>query len=136
MSNSDRHFMDRCYGLAESAKAAGESPVGTVIVRDGEVIAEGIEAVHAGPDPSGHAEMLAIRSACQRLGSADLSDCVLYTNVEPCFMCGYAIRATGIGRVVMAGPAGEIGAVDSNYAFLTDGSFERWGPPPEVVWLK
>lgn len=130
--DADRVFMDRCYELADEAKLAGESPVGTVIVRAGEVIAEAAEAVLAPPDPSGHAELLAIKEACTRLGTNDLSDCTLYTNVEPCFMCGYVVRATRISRVVMARDCGEIGSVQSRYPFLLDDEFERWGPPPEV----
>lgn len=132
----DSTFMARCLELAALAKSAGESAVGTLIVRDGEVIAEGVEAIHADSDPSGHAELLAIRSACARLGTTDLSDCTLYTNVEPCFMCGYLVRQTGVRRVVLARDCGEIGSVKSRYPFLVDDSFERWGAPPEVVWLE
>ena len=130
----DRGFLHRVHELAEQARAAGESAVGTVVVQRGEIIAEGVEAMRARPDPAGHAELLAIKYACARLSTTDLSDCTLYTNVEPCFMCGYAIRATGIRRVVMQRDCGEIGSVKSKYPFLPDGDFERWGPPPEIVW--
>ena len=132
----DSPFMTRCFELAALAKAAGESAVGTVIVRDGVIIAEGVETIHAASDPSGHAETLAIREACARLGTTDLSDCTLYTNVEPCFMCGYLVRQTGVRRVVMSRDCGEIGSVKSRYPFLVDGSFDRWGAPPEVVWFE
>jgi len=136
MTNSDSRHMDRCHELARQAEAAGESPVGTVIVCDGEVIAEGVEAVRSTFDPTGHAELLAIKEACARLETNDLSRCELYTNVEPCFMCGYLVRATGIRRVVMARDCGEIGSVKSRHPFLLDDSFERWGPPPVVVTLE
>jgi tRNA(adenine34) deaminase len=74
--------------------------VGSVIVRDGSVIAQGIEGVRAGHDIARHAEMEAIRRTSEILETHDLSRCALYTNSEPCFMCSYAIRACRIGTVV------------------------------------
>lgn len=134
MNDIDQVSIARCFELAEQAQLCGESAVGTVIVAAGHPVAEAVEAIHDGPDPSGHAELIAIRMACAARGSTDLSDCTLYTNVEPCFMCGYAIRATRISRVVIVRPGGEIGSVTSKHAFLDSAEFERWGDPPEIVW--
>jgi tRNA(Arg) A34 adenosine deaminase TadA len=125
--------MRRCLELARGARQAGETAVGSVVVRAGEVIGEGSEATRSRLDPSAHAEMEAIREACRAVGSLDLSGSTLYTTVEPCFLCGYAIRATRIERVVMGSDAGEVGAHGSRHAFLSDSAFENWGPPPEVV---
>ena len=77
--------------------------------------------------------MEAIREACQAVGSLDLAGSTLYTTVEPCFLCAYAIRATRVARVVMGTDAGEVGAVGSRHPFLSDPSFQRWGPPPSVA---
>ncbi len=131
--SADITHMRRCLELAGAASLAGETAVGCVVVRDGEVIGEGAEATRSRIDPSAHAEMEAIREACQAVGSLDLSDSTLYTTVEPCFLCAYAIRSTRVGRVVMGTDAGEVGAVGSRYPFLSDPSFATWGPPPEVV---
>lgn len=125
--------MERCIELAKEARSSGEVAVGSLVVRRGEVVGAGAEATRAKFDPSAHAELEAIREACRAVGSLDLSDCVLYTTVEPCFLCAYAIRATRVPRVVMGTDAGEVGAVRSRYPILSDPSFRRWGPPPELV---
>ena len=89
---TDEAFMRRCLDLAQGARQRGDAPVGALIVRDGQVIAEAGERVDSALDIAGHAEIVAIRLACQVLGSLDLTGCILYTNAEPCVMCGYAIR--------------------------------------------
>jgi len=132
MSDLDEHFMRRCLELARASKEAGESAVGSLLVRDGVVVAEAEEATRRNLDPSAHSELEAIRLACRELESTDLSDCTMYTTVEPCFLCGYAIRAVGIPRVVMATDCGEIGSVGSRYPFLTDPGFDGWRAPPIV----
>ena len=76
--------MERCLQLAREARRAGETAVGSLVVRGEEVIGEGAEATRGTLDPAAHAEMEAIRAACRRLGSMDLSECMLYTSVEPC----------------------------------------------------
>ncbi len=130
---TDIEYMGRCLHLAREAKESGETAVGSLVVCNGEVIGKGVEATRRKRDPSAHAEMEAIREACQTLDSLDLSGSTLYTTVEPCFLCAYAIRATRVERVVMGTDAGEVGAVGSHHPFLSDPSFQRWGPPPSVV---
>jgi tRNA(adenine34) deaminase len=132
MSDVDERFMKRCLDLARASKQAGESAVGSLLVRDGVIVAEAEEATRRNLDPSAHSELEAIRLACKELGTTDLSDCTMYTTVEPCFLCGYVIRTVGIPRVVMATDCGEIGSVGSRYAFLTDPGFEGWPKPPVV----
>jgi len=124
--------MEQCLRLAREARSAGETGVGSLVVRGHRVIGRGAEATRGELDPSAHAEMVAIREACRTVGSLDLTGCTLYTTVEPCFLCAYAIRATRVGRVVVGTDAGEVGALGSRYAILSDGSFGCWGPPPEV----
>ena len=131
--NSDA-WMRRCVELAEEAKEGGESAVGAVIVRDGKFIAEASEQITSELDVAGHAELIAIRQACQTLNTLDLSGCTLYTNVEPCWMCSFAIRETGISEVVIGSVVADIGGVTSAYPILTDPNIEGWRPPPKVVW--
>jgi tRNA(adenine34) deaminase len=126
-------YMRRCLELAEMAALAGDTAVGALIVCGDDVVAEGIERTRAALDPSAHAEVEAIRQACQRLDTLDLRGCSLYSTVEPCVLCGYAIRRTGIARVVYGVAAGQAGACTSSYAILADHELEGWPEVPEVT---
>ena len=127
-------WMRRCLELAEHARARSDTPVGAVVVREGQIIAEAAEQVRANQDIAGHAELLALRNACQVLNTTDLRDCVLCTTVEPCWMCAYAIRETGVGVVVIGIPVADIGGATSRYPLLCDPQITGWGPPPTLVW--
>ena len=83
------------------AGAAGNIAVGSVVVRDDAVIGAGHNTVNADGDPTAHAEVMAIRDACRREGSVSLEGATLYTSMEPCPMCLWAIRAAGIGELVL-----------------------------------
>lgn len=101
MTDHDR-FMRAAIEEARRGAAAGNVAVGSVIVRDGEVIGAGHNTVNADGDPTAHAEIVAIRDACRRAGTATLpADATLYTSMEPCPMCLWAIRCAGIGRLVL-----------------------------------
>lgn len=126
-------YMRRCLELAEMAALAGDTAVGALIVRGGHVVAEGLERTRATRDPSAHAEVEAIRHACQHLDTLDLRDCSLYSTVEPCVLCGYAIRRTAIAHVIYGVPAGQAGACTSAYAILADRNLEGWPPVPAVT---
>ena len=125
--------MRLCLKLAGIARERGEVPVGSVIVRDGTVIAEGIEDVRAPHDIARHAELEAIRRACQTLQTLDLSGCTLYTSAEPCFMCSYAIRACRIGTVVFGAPVNTVGGFSSHFPVLSSSAIPNWGPPPKII---
>jgi tRNA(Arg) A34 adenosine deaminase TadA len=99
----DHHFMGLALAESHTAGAAGNMPVGAVIVRDGTAIGSGHNTVVSERDPTNHAEVAAIRDACRRLGTADLSGATLYTAMEPCPMCFWAIHVAGIRRVVLGG---------------------------------
>lgn len=94
--------------LAEALRLAGDSarngggPFGAVIARGGEILATGSNQVTSANDPTAHAEVVAIRAACQRLSTFRLDDCVLYASCEPCPMCLAAIYWARIPRVVFA----------------------------------
>ncbi|TDE15571.1 nucleoside deaminase [Dyadobacter psychrotolerans] len=134
--NNEGHdyFMQRCIELAKIAKSNGESPVGAIIVKDGVIIGEGIEAGKAHLDISFHAEIEALRSASQFLQTQDLSGCVLYTTHEPCIMCAYMIRHTKISEIIAAIITGEYGGFSSGYPLLSDTSIQKWGTPPKLVF--
>ena len=87
----EKKFMLRALALAEEAAAQGEVPVGAVVVRNGAVIGEGHNRRETDRSALAHAELLAIRSACQAVGDWRLSDCELYVTLEPCPMCTGAI---------------------------------------------
>lgn len=101
-SERDRAWMAEAIAEARRAEALGEVPVGAVIVRDDEVIARGHNLTHTTDDPSGHAEMVAIRRAAEALGHWRLLDCTLYVTLEPCSMCAGAIVLSRIPRLVFA----------------------------------
>jgi tRNA(adenine34) deaminase len=126
-------YIRRCLELAEIAALAGDTAVGALIVCGYKVVAEGVERTRATLDPSAHAEVEAIRQACQHLDTLDLRGCSLYSTVEPCVLCGYAIRRTGIAHVVYGVPARQAGACTSSYAILADRDLEGWPQVPEVT---
>ena len=129
-------WMRRCLALAEDARGCGDDPVGAVIVRDGTTVAEASEQVRARRDVTAHAELIVIQQACATLGTLDLTGCTLITNVEPCWMCSFAIREAGITEVVIGEAVAGIGGVTSGYPILTDDKIGGWEPPPRVVWLR
>jgi tRNA(adenine34) deaminase len=87
---------------ARAAAAEGEVPIGAVVVRAGAVLARAHNRVEHEHDPSAHAELLALRAAARATGYARLLDCVVYTTVEPCFMCAGALVQARVARVVFA----------------------------------
>ena len=131
-THHERH-MRRCIELARQAIGSGDSPVGSLIVDDDEVVSEGVEAVRARLDATAHAEMEALRTAFARRRSRDLTGCTLYTSVEPCIMCAYAIRLARISVVVCGARGGDGGQAVSGHIVLTDERVAPNRPPPLVV---
>jgi tRNA(adenine34) deaminase len=126
-------YIRRCMELARQAAQAGNSPFGSLIVRDGQVVGESHNQVQTLLDISAHGEIAAIRVACQALGTMDLSGATLYTSAEPCYMCSYAIRAARLSRVVIGARSPNSGGVTSIHPILLDPNVILWAPPPEVV---
>ncbi len=106
-------FMDIALEEGRKGGAEGNPPVGSVIVRDGEVIGIGRNRVNSDTDPTAHAEVDAIRDACRNIGSTDLSGAVCYTSMEPCPMCCWAIEAAGCGGVVLGSRHAEFRGVSA-----------------------
>jgi guanine deaminase len=92
MTDQDRQFMTRAIELAKNGVETNDGgPFGCVVVKNGKIIGEGNNRVTSTNDPTAHAEVIAIRDACKRLGSFQLDDCTIYTSCEPCPMCLGAI---------------------------------------------
>jgi len=115
-------FMDLALEQARAAAAAGEVPVGSVVVRDGAVIAQAANRTLREHDPTAHCEMVAIRAAAQALGSERLIDCDLYVTLEPCAMCAGALSLARIRRLYYAAPDPKGGAVDNGVRFFASPS--------------
>jgi tRNA(adenine34) deaminase len=116
---SDEAFMREALALAGQAAAAGEVPVGAVVVKDGTVVGRGHNQPVSGRDPTAHAEIAAMRDAAARLGNYRLTGCDLFVTLEPCAMCAGAIMHARIGRVVYGAgdpKAGACGGVVNLFA--------------------
>lgn len=133
MSTGHEAYMNRCLELAATARTAGRTPVGSLVVRRGEIIAEAAEGETGLPDILAHAEVLALVRAREHLGSGSLAGCTLYTTVEPCFMCSYLIRQVRISRVVFGAPTNGTGGVLSAYPLLTADDIDPWSQIPSVT---
>lgn len=110
---SDEIFMQQALAEARQAAAAGEVPVGAVVVRRGEVIASGRNAPVDGHDPTAHAEIVALRAAALALGNYRLDDCELFVTLEPCAMCSGAMLHARLKRVVFGAADPKTGAAGS-----------------------
>ena len=109
----DEAWMNRALQLAGQAAAAGEVPVGAVVVLDGKEIGAGFNAPISGCDPTAHAEIRALRDAAARVGNYRLSGATLYVTLEPCTMCVGAIVHSRVSRLVYGAAEPKAGAVES-----------------------
>jgi tRNA(adenine34) deaminase len=125
--------MRRCIELARQALASGDAAVGSLIVDGDAVLSEGVEAVRARHDATAHAEMEALRAAFVQRRSRDLTGCTLYTSVEPCIMCAYAIRLARISVVVSGARGGDGEQAVSGHLVLTDARVAPDRPAPLVI---
>ena len=109
----DEHFMSRAIALAKEAEERDEVPVGAVVVRDGEIIAEAYNTREGDKCATHHAELVAIERACAALGGWRLPGVTLYVTMEPCCMCGGAIINARVPRVVYGAKDFRFGAFGS-----------------------
>ena len=124
--------MDQSLQLAREAAAAGDVPVGALVLNpQGEVISAGRNTRAANFDPAGHAEITAMREACARLDSTTLSGCTLVVTLEPCTMCAGALLAARVSHLVFGAWEEKTGAVGSVYDIVRDGRLPY--PVPTVV---
>lgn len=115
---SDQRFMRRALELARQAEAAGEVPVGAVLVREGEIVGEGFNQPIGRHDATAHAEIMALRDAGERVGNYRLPGTTLYVTLEPCPMCAGAIVHARVARVVYAASDPRSGAAGSVFDLL------------------
>jgi len=131
---ANTEFIDNLMqaALTEAALAAkqGEVPVGAVISNGKDIIARAHNIVEANHDPAGHAEVLALREAAQKLGDWRLNNLILCVTLEPCTMCLGAIKQARISTIVFAAHDSERGACGSLYDLSLD---SRVGPVPKVI---
>jgi len=111
--SADLAFMTHALELARLAEAAGEVPVGAVIVRDGAIVAEGWNRPIGANDPTAHAEIVALRAAGVALGTYRLTGTTLYVTLEPCAMCAAAMVHARVSRLVFAATDPRAGAAGS-----------------------
>ncbi|MCK7553955.1 nucleoside deaminase [Chitinophaga sedimenti] len=126
-------YLNRCLELAKQAAAAGESPVGSVIVKDGAIIGEGTEQSRRLKDVTRHAEVVAVLDAVQHHGSCE--GATLYSNMEPCILCAYVIRHYRIAQVVFSNYCGELGGTAQPFNLLTTDLIAKWGAAPTITVL-
>ena len=109
----DKIFMAMALQKAREAAAAEETPIGAVVVRNGEVIAAARNEREQLSDITAHAELIAVREAARRIGDWRLGDCTVYVTLEPCPMCAGALLASRVGRVVFGAKDPVAGAMGS-----------------------
>ncbi len=122
----DLYWMERALELAQKGAHLGEIPVGAIITRGNELLVEAHNQKELDQDPTGHAEVLAIRKASAYLKNWRLSECTMYVTLEPCLMCVGAIVAARFERVVIGARDPKAGAIISTYNFLETKHFNHY----------
>jgi tRNA(adenine34) deaminase len=122
---NDENFMREALALAAQAQAAGEVPVGCVVVKDGEIVGRGCNQPISARDPTAHAEIVALRDAAQRLGNYRLPGCELFVTLEPCAMCVGAILHARLARVVFGAPDPKTGACGGAIDLISVGALNH-----------
>jgi tRNA(adenine34) deaminase len=107
------HFMNIALELSRETAARGNRPLGSLLVSaDGTIVTRGENRVYTEVDPTAHGEMVVIRDGCKKLKTLDLSGCTLYTSLEPCPMCCWAIFESKVSRLVLGARHAAIGRTD------------------------
>ena len=119
-TEEDARFMEMAIRLSEENVDSGGGPFGAVIVRDGELIATGANRVVPNNDPTAHAEVIAIRNACQKLGTFELDGCTVYTSCEPCPMCLSALYWAGVSRICYGNTKVDARNINFDDSFIYD----------------
>ena len=119
-TSQDRKFMQMAIDLSIENVANGGGPFGAVIVKDDKVIATGVNRVTANNDPTAHAEVSAIRSACAKEQNFKLEGCTCYTSCEPCPMCLSALYWAGVSRIVYGNTKEDAKAINFDDSFIYD----------------
>jgi tRNA(Arg) A34 adenosine deaminase TadA len=110
--NEHEHYMAMALDAARAAGRAGNRPIASIIVRDGAILGRGSNTMFSDFDPSAHAEVTALRDACGRHRTLDLSGSTLYSTLEPCPMCFWAMQEAKVARLVLGGRYAGLGRTD------------------------
>lgn len=151
----DPAMMDMAAQLSYDNIANGGGPFGAVVVKDGEIVATGVNRVTASNDPTAHAEVTAIRNACAKLDTFQLTDCIIYSSCEPCPMCLSALYWAGVKKIYFGNTKEDAEAIDFSDKFIYDElelprasrrlpaikvdssntirAFERWAADPDKI---
>jgi tRNA(adenine34) deaminase len=113
MTDEDLKFMKLALELAKKAELKNEVPVGALIVRNGQIIGQGMNTSISDHDPTSHAEINAIREAAKAIKNYRLKDCTIYVTLEPCAMCVGAIQHARIEKIIYGAPDPKTGACGS-----------------------
>ena len=125
-SPRDVQWMTRALELAEAAASRGEVPVGAVLTKEQEIVAEGHNLTVTSNDPTAHAEVVVIREAAQKLGDWRLTECTLYVTLEPCSMCAGALVLSRLRRLVFGASDPKAGMVGSLGNLVQDERLNHW----------
>lgn len=117
---ADTVYMTECLRLAREAAARGDVPVGALVVLDDRIIGTGFNTRERDADPTGHAEIVALREACRRVGRWRVDGATLYVTLEPCPMCAGALVNGRVARLVYGAADPKAGAVRSLYSICDD----------------
>lgn len=132
MERDHLDYMQRALEQARESLRRGNRGVASIIVRNGEIIGEGQNTIFTDFDPSAHAEVAAIRQACGRLKTLDLSGSTLYSTLEPCPMCFWCMQEARIGRLVLGGRYAGIGRTDVG-RYTVESFLELTGRKIEII---
>ncbi|HEX3154344.1 MAG TPA: tRNA adenosine(34) deaminase TadA [Candidatus Angelobacter sp.] len=124
-SGVDAGWMERALELAQLAAAAGEVPVGALVIKDGEIIGQGHNRNLLDNDPTAHAEIVALRQAAARLGNHRLTGCTMVATIEPCSMCAGALIHARIARLVYGASDPKAGAAGSTVEVINHPSLNH-----------
>lgn len=132
MNHDHAHYMGLALEQSREAARKGNRPVASLIVRDGSIIGAGQNTMFSDFDPSAHAEVAALREACGKLKTLDLSGGTLYSTLEPCPMCLWAMQEAKISRLVLGGRYAGIGRFDMG-RYTVESFLEFTGRKLEIV---
>ena len=122
-----KDFMEQAIDLAyENVQSGNGGPFGAIIVKDNKIISKGTNLVTSTNDPTAHAEVVAIRRACEHLGDFSLKDCTIYTSCEPCPMCLSAIYWARIDKIYYAGTKHDAARIGFDDDFIYKELEKQW----------
>jgi tRNA(adenine34) deaminase len=127
------YWMRICIELGKQAMQEGNAPVGSILIKDKQIIGEGKEAGKSKQDITCHAEIEAIRDAVRKGNTHFLPEALLYTTHEPCIMCSYVIRHHKIPVIIMGTSVPLIGGCSSEYPILLADTISIWAAPPHII---